>query len=262
MSGPFIVSEPFGEAYADVYDALYSDKNYDAECDLLQRIFGKYAGKDVRNVLDLGCGTGRHAALLAKRGYDVLGVDRSPAMIVQAQKRAAQSPDSNTPQFEVGDIQTFRCNRRFDAALMLFAVLGYQLEDHHVSAALHTARVHLPPGGLLIFDCWYGPAVLHDPPRDRVKPAECGNGCVTRVSKSQLDLPRRRVTVHFKLAHVQDEHERQWEETHRVRFFFPEDFQRFLASAGFSLLRIGAMPDFNRDPDATTWNVLVAAEPV
>ena len=48
-------------------------------------------------------------------------------------------------------------------------------------------------------------------------------------------------------------------EDHRVRFFFPLELQLFLDDAGFDLIRIGDFEDFERDPDESTWNVLVAA---
>ena len=63
------MTESFGPEYADAYDALYADKDYDAECDLLERIFRR-VGRPVRTVLDLGCGTGAHAVRLAQRGYE------------------------------------------------------------------------------------------------------------------------------------------------------------------------------------------------
>ena len=74
------MNDIFGEAYAQQYDLLYQGKNYDAEVALLERLFAKH---DLTGnaVLDLGCGTGQHAIRLARRGYEVTGVDRSPEML-------------------------------------------------------------------------------------------------------------------------------------------------------------------------------------
>ena len=74
----------FGRDYAAAYDDLYQDKDYVAECDLIERVFETYGQGPTRRVLDLGCGTGGHAVILAKRGYDVVGVDRSPEMLERA----------------------------------------------------------------------------------------------------------------------------------------------------------------------------------
>lgn len=53
--------------------------------------------------------------------------------------------------------------------------------------------------------------------------------------------------------------EQQTEETHPMRYFFATEIEDFLHAGGFSLVRIGAMPDFDRNADETTWNVLVVA---
>ena len=65
------MSEVFGSAYANVYDALYHDKDYSAECDMIEGILKRYGESPVRSILDLGCGTGNHAVPFAERGYDL-----------------------------------------------------------------------------------------------------------------------------------------------------------------------------------------------
>ena len=66
----------FGKTYASAYDAMYAEKDYEGEVDLLEAAFERF-GSRVESVLDLGCGTGNHLAPLARRGYEVAGVDRS-----------------------------------------------------------------------------------------------------------------------------------------------------------------------------------------
>ena len=74
----------FGLDYAAAYDALYSDKDYEAETDVLEQLFAQYASGPVHEVLDLGCGTGSHAVSMARRGYAVTGVDFAPEMVSRA----------------------------------------------------------------------------------------------------------------------------------------------------------------------------------
>src|SRR4029077_2882671 len=128
--------------YATAYDALYAEKDYPGECDLLEQVFTTYAARRVSSILDLGCGTGLHAHELARRGYEVVGIDRSEAML----ERARSVPTSAT--FLQGDVRSVDLDRRFDAVVLLFAVLGYQVSDSDVLAALKTARRHLGQGGL------------------------------------------------------------------------------------------------------------------
>ncbi|MGZ7180607.1 MAG: class I SAM-dependent DNA methyltransferase, partial [Halobacteriota archaeon] len=78
------------DRYAQYYDLFYRDKNYTDEVDYVDALIEKYALGKPATILDLGCGTGGHAVLLAKKGYDVTGVDRSDAMLAIAGEKKRQ----------------------------------------------------------------------------------------------------------------------------------------------------------------------------
>ena len=139
----------FGKEYADQYDTFYHDKDYEAECDLIEEVFRRYADKPVKSILDLGCGTGSHAISLARRGYQVTGVDCSPEMITQAKAKLQSQPlpPQFQSQFLEGDVRSLDLDRQFDAVIMMFAVLGYQLTNDDVSNTLRTVCHHLKRGG-------------------------------------------------------------------------------------------------------------------
>lgn len=255
------MSDVFGALYANAYDILYDDKDYATECDLIERIFQTYGDDSINSILDLGCGTGNHAIHLAQRGYEVVGVDRSESMLAQARKKAAGlGTYRNNIAFERGDIRSIDLQRHADSALMMFAVLGYQLENANVLLALSAARRHLCPGGLLILDVWYGPAVLHQRPSQRVKVIPIPGGQILRVASGELDIRCHVCSVHFHVWRIEagrlvDE----TKESHSVRYFFPLELDLLLESSGFELIRLGAFPEFDEDPDEKTWNVLGVA---
>jgi SAM-dependent methyltransferase len=255
--------EPFGSDYAGAYDHLYRDKDYVEECELIERLLRTYADGSFHSLLDLGCGTGNHAIPLAERGFAVVGVDRSDAMLQSARKKvAAQQIDGNASFYE-GDIRGFQIGHLFDASLMMFAVLGYQLENTDVLAALRTARKHMRSGGLFIFDVWYGPAVLRQGPSDRVKNIPTGKGQILRVASGQLDTQRHLCKVSYHLWNLEGERlTGETEETHLMRYFFPLELNLFLECCGFAPIRLGSFPEFDRDPDETTWNVCGVARAV
>lgn len=251
----------FGPGYASVYDALYRDKDYAGECDLLTRLFGAYGDGPVRSVLDLGCGTGGHAIPLARRGLAVTGVDAAPAMLDLARGKVAALAGSTMPiDFVADDIRTLRLNRVFDAAIMMFAVLGYQREDGDVLSTFASVRRHLAPGGLFLFDFWYGPAVMNLRPEDRVRSIQQADGHVRRTTRTDLDTDTRICRVHFTVARTVGERRLEdVQETHGMRFFFGDELQTFLTASGFQLEALQAFPDMTRPADETTWNVIAIA---
>jgi SAM-dependent methyltransferase len=253
----------FGSEYADAYDQLYRDKDYVEECELVERLLRTYGDGSVRSLLDLGCGTGNHALPLAERGYAVVGVDRSENMLDSARKKVSSQCLDRKPSFLQGDIRSFETEQSFDASLMMFAVLGYQLENADVLAALRTARNHMGLGGLFIFDVWYGPAVLRQAPSDRVKSIATDKGQILRLASGQLDVQHHLCKVSYHLWRLEGERlTGETEETHLMRYFFPLELNLFLECCGFAPIRLGAFPEFDRDPDETTWNVCGVARAV
>jgi SAM-dependent methyltransferase len=245
----------FGENYAAAYDELYKDKDYAAECDLVEDVFRAHARRPVKRVLDLGCGTGGHAARLAERGYAVVGVDRSEDMLARARERRSSA------QFRQGDIASTDLGESFDAVLVMFAVLGYLTDNAAVAGALTGARRHLTAGGLLFADVWYGPAVLAQRPSERVKViATPGGGQVIRAASSELDARRDVCTVHYRLWRLEGgKLIAEVREEHPMRYFFEPELQAFLSAAGFELVRIGGFPDLGEEPSERTWNVAFVA---
>lgn len=254
------MSEVFGAAYAQEYDLLYQDKDYDAEVELLEQIFREYALPRACRVLDLGCGTGQHAVRLARRGHDVTGVDRSSAMLSIARVCAAEilDPPISPPRFIEGDVTTVRLGGApFDAALMMFAVLGYQTSVEAVRAALETVRVHVREGAVFVCDVWYGPAVLLQRPTDRTKVVHAADGHVSRSVHTTLDLEAQCADVHYRMRRLRDDIVvAETRETHRVRFFFPQELALLFERAGMELVQLRAFGAESAPASDSTWNVL------
>lgn len=251
----------FGQPYAHQYDALYGEKNYAAECDAIEQLFQRHASGQTHSLLDLGCGTGTHALMFAERGYAVTGVDRSPAMLGLARQkaeRAGANRIATPPAFVEGDVRTVQLGRTFDAALMLFAVLGYQTTDADVTATMRTVASHLRPGGLFICDLWFGPAVLAIGTSDRVKVIDVPDGQLHRTSSGQIDSVHHTCRVDFKTwrvvsGKVLDESA----ESHTMRYFFEAELEKFFDAAGLDLCALHPFEDLNARPGNSNWNVWV-----
>lgn len=252
------------ESYAAFYDALYETKDYSRESDFVESIFAAHAKREVRSILDLGCGTGGHAFPLAARGYEVVGVDRSEAMLQAARaKMVDQAKGALQPTFVRQDIRAVDLNRKFDAVLSLFAVMSYQTTDDALLEALQSARSHLDRGGLFVFDAWFGPGVMRDPPTDREKTVETAAGRLHRFAKSEMDLLAQTVRVNYHLFResggaVHDE----MREVHEMRFFFPNELRLLLDQAGFRLERLCPFLDHTGTLTPDDWNFAAVAEAV
>lgn len=251
---------PFA-AYAAFYDALYRDKDYAGECDVLEQLFKRFATSGIKKVLDLGCGTGGHAVVLASRGYDVTGVDRSTQMLKIAREKTQRL--GLQVAFDEGDIRSWRRAEVWDTAVAMFAVMSYQVDHEEITSAIETARQHLLPRGLFIFDVWFGAGVISDPPGERVKETREGDHDIIRYASSTLDLIRQTVDVHYSVIDVNGQGTFQRvRETHRMRFYFPNELDLLLRAGGFKLLHLCPFGQIDELVQRNTWNATVVAQAV
>jgi SAM-dependent methyltransferase len=225
------------DAYAAYYDLLYRDKDYPAEARYVQSLLRRQGVSDGA-ILELGCGTGKHAEQLAQLGFSIHGLDLSPSMVERARQRTPADLASRL-QFEVGDARSTRLNRKFDAAISLFHVASYQTRNEDLLGMFATAATHLKSGGIFVFDFWYGPGVLTDPPVERVKYLEDGVIQVTRTAKPTLRPNENIVDVHYEVVVKQNRNGRvaDIEETHSMRYLFLPEVRLMLQSAGMELLQ-------------------------
>jgi SAM-dependent methyltransferase len=244
----------FGKAYSSAYDSLYGAKDYLRECEMIEALAG--AREDPRTFLDIGCGTGGHAVQLAARGHRVIGVDRSAEMLKIARQKIDAAGLSGQVELLQSDLRSLDAGCDVDTALMMFAVLGYQQTDHDVSAALNSVARHLRPYGAFIFDIWYGPAVIADPPGARQRTIEVPEGRIVRTTESTM-FPGNLCKVEFILERYEgDRLAETIQEDHMMRYFFPDELAHFAAEAGFVCERINDFNDLSKPADATTWNAV------
>jgi SAM-dependent methyltransferase len=244
----------FGD-YSRYYDLLYADKDYAGEAAYVARLV-RAARPGARSILDLGCGTGRHARELAALGFTVAGVDRSAEMVAVARQTPAPGV-----RFLEGDLGTVRLDERFDVVSSLFHVFSYQTTNEALSAAFATAHAHLNDGGILIFDAWYGPAVLSDQPAVRVKRLSNEEMEVVRISEPTLHANRNIVDVNFEVLirdRARDTMSRLTE-LHEMRYLFTPEIEAFAAAAGMKFL---ASEEWltGKAPGLGTWGVVFLCE--
>jgi len=245
------------ESYANVYDSLYSDKDYELECDFLETVFQRFGLDDAKSILDLGCGTGGHAIPLARRGYKVFGIDRSAKMLTIARQKIKDAGLSAEVQFEIGNVQDCKLNKKFNIVICMFAVLSYQISNNELFSTINTARRHVKPGGLFVCDFWYGPAVLTQRPEERVKSVRDGNDRIVRIVKPEIDTQMNVVNVNYDIIRLSGERlVEEIRESHSMRFIFKPEIEFYLNKAGFSLVHFCPFADLENEVSEATWNAV------
>lgn len=250
------------EGYAKYYDLLYQDKDYRSEADFVLEAIRQFR-PCIKNLLELGCGSGGHAQVLADLGISVLGVDRSVSMIEKAQIKAQSlsSEVSRRLTFMEADIRHLRLERRFDGAIALFHVMSYQLTNTDVVDAFRAAGEHLHSGGLFVFDCWYGPGVISDRPTVRVKHWTDKGRKITRIAEPIMHPRTNSVDVNYTVfsCNADGGSLEETRETHQMRYFFEPELEMLAAQAG---LRIVESREWmaSKAPDFGTWTACFVAQ--
>jgi SAM-dependent methyltransferase len=240
------------DSSAELYDLLYKDKDYEQEVTFIEQIFSAFGKPSI--ILEVGCGTGNYTRLLHQKGYEITGLDASEKMINLAKQKCDCT-------FHFGDIRSFSLGERFDACIALFAVMSYVVENSDVVRALSNVRAHLKPGGLFVFDVWNGLAVMRTLPEVRVKEVEDNVRKILRTAYPKLEAYNHVCVVDFRFSVLNkvDRTSEEFSESHRVRFYFPQEIKFFLESSGFEVLKICPFLDFSGVVDESVWNMTVVA---
>ncbi|HEU4438990.1 MAG TPA: class I SAM-dependent methyltransferase [Methylomirabilota bacterium] len=243
------------EWFSHFFDAAYvaqlreekSPADTRAEVDFLVRCLGLPRGA---RILDVPCGYGRHAAALARRGFVVLGLDLSRAMIAEGRRRFTEGPRLRLRR---ADMRRIAFPAEFDAVVNLYTSFGY-FEPAENQAVLRRMARALKPGGRLVVDhrdpvydatlprrLWYraGPRrfILEDRRFDR------RTGIVDTV-QLVLTTGRRRVV----------------QRRFRLQEFSLSRWRRMLRRAGLRLLGAYAGYDGRRYRPGSTGRLIVVAE--
>lgn len=131
------------------YDAVYSDKDYEKEVEILTSLIGG-RNTSARTLLDVACGTGKHLELLAQR-YECSGVDLDSEMLAVAAERVP-----NVCLYRQ-DMTALNIVQQFDVVTCLFSSIGYTKTVERMNQAVQKMSDHIAPGGLLFVEPWITP---------------------------------------------------------------------------------------------------------
>lgn len=242
-----------GLSLIDVYDELYARRDPAEEVARIHPLLRRTHGPT--RLLDIGCGTGRHAPAWCAHGVSVTGVDTDRAAIARAQERAAGL--SPRPAYHAGPVETLRADG-FDAATALFHVVNYLPDAATLIATLRAVRARLVDGAPFVFDAWNGIAALLDPPRVKDDEAVGRNGrrIAVRTTPS-FDRMAQTVTLTMVGRVIEtDGSSRPFESTFAHRLWMPRDLADMTEFCGFRRPVIRPAEGTATTADETCWKLL------
>ena len=185
-------ARPFYTDYAWAFDVLV-DRPVRKECAVIAGWFIERGVLPGADILDAGCGTGRHSLELARRGYVVLGVDRSPALIDVASRAGETAP--GRASFAVGDIAALPAAQY--AAILCRGVLNDVIEDDQRDAVFSAFGRALLPNGTLVLDVreWHASMDRKTAEPLYRKRVSTDRGELTFTSVTELDVDNRLLLV-------------------------------------------------------------------
>jgi len=245
--------------FAELYDLFYADKPYAEETRFVHQCIQKFGHHPTREILELACGTGRHALELEKFGYQITATDGSPDMLQVASDRAAKNGSKIV--FVASDMRNLQLpSKQYDAAICLFDSIGYLKTDDAVRNVLAEIWNYLRLGGLFIFEFWHAPAMLNQYSPVRVRRWKNSDCEIVRISETALDRNKRLANVDYTVYELKkDGTYSSFRETHTNRYFSVDEMKRFVSGAKFEPVRFFA--GFNEQEQITddTWHVLAVA---
>lgn len=137
---------------APVYDRLNADIDYSAWADHIERQFSEFGRKSVTSVLDLACGTGSMTVELARRGYDMTGIDLSDDMLAEARAKCDRERFRHSVLLVRQDMAEFELYGTVDAIVCCLDSLNYLTDAGSLSRTLAHVHNYLEPDGLFVFD--------------------------------------------------------------------------------------------------------------
>lgn len=210
---------------AELYDLIYSTfKDYAAETNALAAVIRREHPR-AKSILDVACGSGEHARLLARdHGFEVDGLDLDPAFVRIARGKLRGDV------YE-GDMMSFALPRRYDVVQCLFSSIGYVRTLDNVRRTLERFREHLAPGGIVLVEPWFAPGVMQHG-RVSVNTAEADDVRVARMAHTEVDGRLSRIRFEYLVGRASGiEHT---SEVHELGLFTTEEQLHAFQDAGLA----------------------------
>ncbi|HTS30589.1 MAG TPA: class I SAM-dependent methyltransferase [Bryobacteraceae bacterium] len=238
--------------FAWFYNRYWNEEFHSLAFPILERIWLDRVSPEGR-ILDVCCGTGYLAGLLAARGYRVTGIDASPAMVKHARENVPAA------EFHVSDATRFRLPEDFDAAVSTFDSLNHILAPEQLQEAFRRTAAALKPGAP--FAC--------DMLREEAYQTRFGEGFalvrddhLLTITGAGYDFRSRRARCRITMFRLLDDAWRRSDVEIEQRCYMPAEIVAALRNAGFSEIECYDARDLGMAGDLGTGRTFYVARRV
>jgi 2-polyprenyl-3-methyl-5-hydroxy-6-metoxy-1,4-benzoquinol methylase len=254
-----LINKGFGNKYAELYDTFYSDKDYNKETYLLEKIFKRYNCSPGKKILDIGCGTGNHAIRMAKKGYKITGVDSSESMLEVAKRKCLK--ESIRIKLKKRCLPELNLNEKYDGIECMFNVIDYVLEDKNILKSLINIKEVLDEKGVFVFDFRNAIPSINEYDSKRVIHSKYGKKDLFRVSYSTVDPKTRTFDTEYECFIIEGGTLiERFKDMHKVRFFYPEEMKEFINKSGLSLEEMFPFGKPKKNITDKDWNIIAVCK--
>ena len=228
---------------APIYDEINKEIDYSCWADFIESVVKANSATRPELVLDLGCGTGSMTLELAKRGYDMTGVDISVEMLDIARERAIDAGLADKMLWLCQDMTEFELYGTVDLAVSCLDCLNHLTKPAELDKCLSLVHNYLVPDGLFVFDV-NGRAKFENVYADRSYVMETDSAmCIW-----QNDYNPRTHLCDFYITLFNEEggSYARYDELQRERMYKVADLKKRLVKVGFEF--IGAYSDYSLTP--------------
>lgn len=245
--------------HAELYDLFYADKPYQAEARFVADQLSTRGVSQASRILEIACGTGRHARCLEELGYQIVAVDYSEDMLDVARRAAYQS--GSKVDFRLGDMRELSLSDEpFDGAVCLFDSIGYAQSNEGVLRSLRGIAQHVKVGGWLVFEFWHAAAMLQSFDPIRVRRWKTDDGEIIRISETKLESHKQLAHVNYTVYDLSNLGSYySFSETQTNRYFLVQEMALMLENSGWEMPHWYSGFSTSNLIDESTWHVVAVA---
>lgn len=220
-------------SFSWVYDTFMDNIPYDEWTDYLINLLKEY-GISNGIVLDMGCGTGNVTERLSAHGYDMIGIDNSEEMLMEAREKMMES--GRDILYLLQDMRSFELYGTVAAAVSICDSMNYILEEEELQEVFRLVNNYLDPGGVFIFD--FNTEYKYEKIIGDQVIAENREDC-SFIWENTFDGDQQ-INIYDLTIFIREDRDlfRKYQETHYQRAWKTEDFVRAAEQSGMKVLAV------------------------